>query len=110
MSSSLGLFGEGIAENFIKSKGYKIVMKNYRCKLGEIDLIAEKDDLLVFIEVKTRSNDKFGKGFEAVNFKKIDKIRKVATLYMMQKNLQKEVRFDVISVDNRKVTHIEGAF
>lgn len=110
MSSSLGLFGERIAENFIKSKGYKIVMKNYRCKLGEIDLIAERGNLLVFIEVKTRSNDKFGKGFEAVNFKKIDKIRKVATLYLMQNNLEREVRFDVISIDNRKVTHLEGAF
>jgi putative endonuclease len=110
MSSSLGLFGERIAENFIKSKGYKIVMKNYRCKLGEIDLIAERGNLLVFIEVKTRSNDKFGKGFEAVTHKKVDKIRKVATVYLLQKKLQREVRFDVISIDKGEITHIEGAF
>jgi len=48
MSSSLGLFGEGIAENFIKSKGYKIVMKNYRCKLGEIDLMLKKRSFSIY--------------------------------------------------------------
>jgi putative endonuclease len=110
MWNSLGNQGEKAAGNYLKSKGYKIVEKNYRCKLGEIDLIAEKDDFIVFVEVKTRSNDKFGKGFEAVVNKKIDKIRRVAMLYMIQKDLQKEIRFDVISIDNNVVTHIEGAF
>jgi putative endonuclease len=110
MWNRLGSQGEKAAGDYLKSKGYKIVERNYRCKLGEIDLIAEKDNIVVFVEVKTRSNDKFGKGFEAVVSKKINKIRRVAMLYMIQKDLQKEIRFDVISIDKNVVTHIEGAF
>ena len=110
MRNSLGNKGEKTAATYLESKGYKIIERNYRCKLGEIDLIAEKDNLIVFVEVKTRSNDKFGKGFESVVHKKIDKIRKVAMLYLIQKDLQKEIRFDVISIDNNVVTHFEGAF
>ena len=110
MWNNLGNSGENQAESYLKAKGYSILVKNYKCKLGEIDLIAEKDDKLVFIEVKTRSNEKFGKGFEAVTHKKVDKIRKVATVYLLQKKLQREVRFDVISIDKGEITHIEGAF
>ena len=110
MWNSLGNKGEKRAAAYLKSKGYKIIERNYRCKLGEIDLIAEKDNIIIFVEVKTRANDRFGKGFEAIVHKKIDKIRKVAMLYMIQKDLQKEIRFDVISIDNNVVTHFEGAF
>lgn len=110
MWKSLGNKGEKRAAAYLTSKGYKIIERNYRCKLGEIDLIAEKDNIIVFVEVKTRSNDRFGKGFEAVVHKKIDKIRKVAMLYMIQKDLQKEIRFDVISIDDNVITHFEGAF
>jgi putative endonuclease len=110
MLNKLGVSGEKKAENYLKSNGYNIIVKNYKCKLGEIDLIVEKDDKLIFVEVKTRSNERFGRGFEAVTHKKIDKIRKVATVYLLQKNLQTEVRFDVISIDGEEITHIEGAF
>lgn len=110
MRNKLGISGEKKAEDYLKSNGYNIVMKNYKCKVGEIDLIAEKDGKLIFIEVKTRSNERFGRGFEAVTNKKIDKIRKVATVYLLQKKLQKEIRFDVISIDGTEITHIEGAF
>jgi putative endonuclease len=110
MFNKLGISGEKKAEDYLKSMGYNILTKNYKCKIGEIDLIAEKNGIITFVEVKTRSNEKFGMGFESVTKRKIDKIRKVATIYLLQKNLQKEVRFDVISIDGGKITHIEGAF
>ncbi|MGA1846201.1 YraN family protein [Deferribacter abyssi] len=106
----LGKVGEKKAVKYLISKGYEIIEKNYRCKFGEIDIIARKDDVIVFVEVKTRKDNKFGYGFEAVDRKKINKIIKVAKRFLISRNIENPCRFDVISIDADTITHIENAF
>ena len=110
MNLKLGKSGEKKAEKYLIKKGYNIIEKNFACKLGEIDLIVEKDGVIVFVEVKTRNSTSYGYGFESVNSKKIEKIRKVATYFLVLKNIDKTARFDVISIDSGKITHLTGAF
>lgn len=105
-----GKAGEEQACSYIKKKGYKILERNYRCLFGEIDIIAEDKKTLVIIEVKYRKTKSFGKGYEAVNYTKQQKIIKTAQNYINEENLKLPVRFDVISIDNDEVTHIENAF
>ena len=112
--NTLGKDGEALAVSFLKGKGYRILEKNYRTVFGEIDIIARDKDIVVFIEVKTRSDDMFGYPFEPVNRKKQEKMRKVALCFM--KKLRKEVpaRFDVLSINMEdgpeRISHIKDAF
>ena len=108
--SKTGKAGEEKAEKFLKGKKYKIIEKNYRCLYGEIDIIAEYKKILVIIEVKYRKNSIFGKGFEAVGYSKQQNIIKTTEYYINEKNIKIPVRFDVISIDNEEITHIENAF
>ncbi len=78
---TLGSWGEEIAENYIKKKGYSIIERNFRCKLGEIDLIAYDGKQLVFIEVKTRQNQKYGLPCEAINTAKMRHLKKNGSLF-----------------------------
>lgn len=105
-----GKTGEDKAAAFLKKKGYAVNARNYRAKTGEIDIIAEKDGTLVFVEVKTRDTDTYGAGFESVRQAKQNKIIRTAQYYIMQNNVEKLCRFDVISIDDNKITHIENAF
>ena len=93
-----GKDGEEKACNYLKSKKYKILEKNYRCLYGEIDIIAKYNNTLVIIEVKYRKSAKFGKGYEAVNYTKQQKIIKTLQYYINEKNVKMPVRFDVISI------------
>ena len=103
--------GEQIASNFLKKKKYKIICNNYRNKIGEIDIIAEQKDVLVFVEVKTRSSSAFGMPSEAVDSRKQEKIKKVAEVFLLNKKYQnKEIRFDVIEILEEEINHIENAF
>lgn len=96
---------------FLKKHGYKILETNFKNKIGEIDIIAEKDGVIVFIEVKNRSTYRFGRPIEAVDFRKQNKIKKVAEIYLMIKNkYYNDVRFDVVEVSNDNLEHIENAF
>ena len=111
LNKKVGNIGEATAVNFLKQKGYKIVELNYTNKLGEIDIIAKDKEVLVFVEVKARSSDKFGMGREAVNFRKQQKIRLVAQGYLKYKKLfDVSCRFDVLDIMNDEITHIENAF
>lgn len=95
----LGAWGEKRALEYLDKLHYQIIEKNYRTRMGEIDIIARKDNMLVFIEVKTRRNNRFGPPTAAVNYQKQQKIRKLASYYLMQSELLKtQVRFDVITV------------
>lgn len=111
----LGRSGEKIASDFLKSNGYKILSKNYRSKLGEIDIIAQDRKVICFIEVKTRASDKFGLPSEAVIGPKQRQISRVALAYLKEKGLfDKKARFDVVSIidaqNSPKVTLIKNAF
>ena len=105
--------GERIAENYLKSKGYRIVDRNFRTREGEIDIIAANDGYLVFVEVKERSSDKYGYAAEAVGLRKQNKISQVASQYIKKyRYFDVNVRFDVIEVyfDEKRIGHIENAF
>ena len=111
LNKRVGNIGEAKAVSFLKQKGYKIIELNYTNKIGEIDIIAKDKEVLVFVEVKARSSDKFGMGREAVNFRKQQKIRLVAQGYLKYKKLfDVSCRFDVLDVMNDEITHIENAF
>jgi len=111
----LGNLGEGLALQKIKRLGYKCIEKNYRCSLGEIDLIAKDGDCLVFIEIKTRKGSTTGYAKEAVNRRKIRQISKAALAYMKANNCcDTKARFDVVAVnitgDREEIEVIKDAF
>lgn len=96
---SLGDRGEIAACEFLRKQGYQIIEKNYKCKLGEIDVIARRGGPLAFIEIKTRTSGQFGMPQEAVGLKKQEKILKLAQWYLKEKGLEKTlVAFDVVAV------------
>lgn len=109
-NKSKGDKGENAAADYLKNLKYKIIEVNYRSIYGEIDIIAEKNRETVFIEVKYRTNSVFGEGFEAVGKQKRDKIIKTALIYINEHNVQGACRFDVISIDDGIIKHIENAF
>jgi putative endonuclease len=95
----LGQIGEEMAAAFLKRAGYKILVRNYRQKCGEIDIIAEENGTLVFVEVKTRNNMSFGPPFAAVTEKKQRQISRVAQDYLARHKLfDRPARFDVVSI------------
>ena len=79
---ALGILGEELAAGFLDVQGYKLVERNYRCPYGEIDLIVQKDEALFFVEVKTRTGEKYGSPAEGVNVQKQEKIRRAAVYYL----------------------------
>ena len=100
----LGVNGEEIAVNYLKSRGYRIVERNYRIRLGEIDIIAEQGEDLVFIEVKTRSDILFGSPFESVTLSKQRQLSKVALEYLSKCGCHnRPARFDVVGVQLKGV-------
>ena len=111
-----GQKSEDFAEEFIKNKGFIIIKKNFRLgKYGEIDIIANDKDTLVFLEVKARTNDKYGEPEEAVTFSKQRNIRRIAESYLYINKIENvPCRFDVISIKynhgNKEIKHIENAF
>jgi len=97
--SSLGDRGEKVACGFLKEHGYEILGKNYKCKIGEIDVIARRRERLAFIEIKTRTSLQFGTPQEAVNLQKQEKIFQVAQWYLNEKKLLKTpIAFDVVAI------------
>lgn len=106
-----GKKGETVAVKFLIDNGYKIIQQNYKNKIGEIDIIAEKDNRIIFIEVKYRQTAKFGYPRESVNYYKQKKIKQVALTYLKQKSKTDAlIRFDVIEILDEKLTHLIAAF
>ncbi|WP_202711318.1 YraN family protein [Sporosalibacterium faouarense] len=108
-----GDYGEKLAMEYLNDNDYIIIERNFRNRIGEIDIIAKKDNIIVFIEVKSRKNSKYGYGYEAVNKRKQDKIIKLANSYINFKNLRSfQFRFDIIEVyfEDCRINHIENAF
>jgi len=95
----LGKLGEDLALREVKRLGYKKIVRNYRCPMGEVDLIARDGDTLVFIEIKTRRAGSTGYAKEAVNQRKRRQLSKVALCYMKEHHcFQTKARFDVVAV------------
>lgn len=105
----LGQKYEAIACNFLQENGYKIVERNYKNMIGEIDIICTKDNIIVFVEVKYRISAKFGRPIEAITPHKLMKIRQTATCYLKQhRKLDSNIRFDAIEILNDEIRHIEN--
>lgn len=114
-NKNLGAVGENLAAIFLTKSGYKIIERNYKIKIGEIDIIAQNKEYIVFIEVKTRTGTKHGLPCQSVNFKKQTVIGKVASVYLAQRHIEnKSCRFDVIEVLHQGskdlINHIIDAF
>jgi putative endonuclease len=96
---TLGARGEDIAEKYLKKRGYCIIERNFRCRLGEIDIIALDGTSLVFIEVKTRRNQNYGRPCEAVTTVKINHILRTAACYTsLSRTRYVDIRIDVIEI------------
>ena len=111
----IGQKGENLAVEYLQKLGYKVLERNYRCKLGEVDIIALNNDTLVFIEVRTRSSLDFGLPQESINRRKRHQISKVALEFMLRKKMKNiPARFDVVAISlepgKEKVDHIKDAF
>lgn len=113
--NELGKTAEDLAVTYLQKNGYTIVVRNFRFQKAEIDIIAEKDNLIVVVEVKARSTDVFMLPQEAVTKIKIKLLVSAANHFMEEFSKDQEVRFDIISVlaDRKKnltIEHITGAF
>lgn len=113
--NDFGTLAEDLATDYLARKNYKILGRNYRYQRAEIDIIAEFEGLIIIVEVKGRGTDFFMEPQEAVTKGKIKSLVKCADYYMQSNEIDKEVRFDIITVvpDEHKklqITHIEDAF
>ena len=106
----LGASYEDIACHYLEGQGLRILERNYRICQGEVDIIAWEENVLVFIEVKYRKNRLYGEPAEAVSFLKQKKISKVARQYCYVRRMDKQVRFDVISICAEEITWYKDAF
>ncbi len=96
---ALGKKGEEVARVFLEKAGYTILANNYRTRCGEIDIIARDRQTLVFVEVKTRRNNRYGTALEAITYKKQRQISRVAAEYVAQNGVaDSPARFDVVAV------------
>ncbi len=112
--NDLGKFGEELAVDFLEKNGYEILETNWVFDKAEIDIIAQKENILAVVEVKTRSSVDFGLPQEFVKPKKIQLLLKAVNEYVIQHDLDVEVRFDIIAIHKEKtdfvIEHIEEAF
>lgn len=117
-SNLLGRWGEATAAQYLRRHGYTILACNYRCRFGEIDLIAQKRNYVVFCEVKTRKDDTFAQALEFVDYRKQQRLRATASFWLAQHPCELLSRFDVIEVyapagmqtKRPKLRQIEDAF
>ncbi len=115
-NKTLGEYGEEIAITYLEGQKYAVIVRNYRCKCGELDIIAKEDKTLVFIEVKTRRNVAYGPPQFSVTQFKQRQISKAALVYMAANKLgDVNARFDVIAIylrdhEKPRINHIKNAF
>ena len=98
-----GKIGEDLAVDFLKNSGYRIIERNFRCKLGEIDIIALDKNILAFVEVRTKKTSSFCTPQETVTFSKQKKLQKLSLYYLAKKQIKnRDCRFDVVAIDLSK--------
>jgi putative endonuclease len=110
-----GKLGENLAVAYLQKAGYRILAQNYRCLYGEVDIIVQDGEVIVFVEVKSRRSETFGEPQEAVGVEKQKKLSRIAMHYLQQQQMEaRNARFDVIAVklspDETRVNLIRNAF
>ena len=112
--NQLGQAGEDLAARYLEEKDYRICHRNWRAGRHELDIVAEKDQELVIVEVKSRSNDTFGEAYEAVDGKKMRSILLATDAYVKRFAIDLPVRFDIVTITGNsrehRIEHIENAF
>ncbi|GIV27433.1 MAG: UPF0102 protein [Bacteroidia bacterium] len=112
--NEIGNYAEELACNYLMDKGFSILERNWRYKHLEVDIIAEKSNLLIVVEVKFRSSTLMGEPEVFVNRQKQKFLIEAVNQYILQKNIDKEVRFDIVAITKKRgeyvVNHIEDAF
>lgn len=115
-SDALGDYGERVAARHLQALGLEVLDRNWRCELGEVDLVLREGSTLVVCEVKTRSSDAFGTPHEAVTEQKAARLRRLAARWMEQTGVRPaDVRFDLVAVlrprrGATRVEHVRGAY
>ncbi|KQW07474.1 hypothetical protein ASC66_00165 [Leifsonia sp. Root4] len=113
-SQRLGRFGEQQAVRYLEAQGYRVLERNWRCRHGEIDVVASRDGVLVFVEVKTRTSAAFGHPFEAITVAKLRRMHVLARLWCEARpQARGSVRLDVIGIlapigEVPRIEHLEG--
>lgn len=108
---ALGAAGEAKAARWYEANGYAVLDRNWRCRDGELDLVVRRGDVLAFVEVKTRANDRYGHPAEAVTVAKQRRIRRLASRFCADTGVHaRQLRFDVVSVLAGQVEVYEGCF
>ncbi len=112
--TGVGAFGEKFTADYLRKNGYIVIKKNFSNRFGEIDIIAENDDYIVFVEVKTRAKNSLVSGSESVDAAKINRVRNLANDFLSKFNTEKPPRFDFSEVtyegDMFSIDYIESAF
>ena len=117
-SNLLGAWGEALAAEYLRKKRYEVVACGWRCRFGEIDLIVKNKKYLAFVEVKLRKSGRFAAAMEYVDWRKQDRLRITASMYLSQNETKLQPRFDVIEIyapqgmdtANPEIIHLEDAF
>lgn len=114
MSDDLGEWGEDLAASYLEDNNWTVRTRNYETPFGECDLIVTKDDVLAFVEVKTRRTKKFGPPEEAITPTKQNHLRNIAKYYLQENEPDRQCRFDVVAIQfldgNTSIRHLKGAF
>lgn len=114
MSTSAGRLGEERAAEYLQSIGYELLETNYRFKRNEIDIIVKRENILVFVEVKSKGSISYGFPEESVDSKKAARIIEAAEHYVFEENWNGLIRFDIVAIINKKdateIKHFEDAF
>lgn len=110
LSKLIGEYGEFLARQYLEEQGLQTLKSNYRTKYGEIDLIMEENGVIVFVEVRYRSSDRFGNPLETVDWQKQRKIRRVAAMFLAGLNYEPVCRFDVVGILETQINWVKGAF
>ena len=116
--NDVGAWGEAQAAKYLKKQGYKLLERNWSCRFGEIDLIVSDRNYLVFVEVKLRKSDAFARAAEFVDFRKQNRLRRAAELWLSLHETELQPRFDVVEVyapegeatKKPLINHLEDAF
>lgn len=106
-----GQRGEERAVEYLRARGYVVIERNFRCRVGEIDIVARDGDALVFVEVRTRADDRFGTALETVTPAKQRRVARVAEVYLTMRRLHAAVcRFDVVGITGERIELVRDAF
>lgn len=110
MSLERGLAAEERAARFLSDKGWEILERNFRAKVGELDIVARDGECVVFVEVRSRSRADYGGAAASVAVSKRRKLTRAARLFIQRNALDCPMRFDVVAIDGERLEHIEDAF